>query len=88
MVFTEIETRAFRILQSPFFEVDLYLMRINCVSPPPTRRKFRHAPEWEFAFGAHHDSSRARSRLQCNQLASQDSTTSAPYSFFQALSVR
>lgn len=36
MVFTEIETRAFRILESPFFEVDLYLMRINCVSPPPT----------------------------------------------------
>jgi hypothetical protein len=35
MVFTEIETRAFRILESPFFEVDLYLMRINCVSPPP-----------------------------------------------------
>ncbi len=35
MVFTVIATRALRILEHPIFEVDLYLMRINCVSPPP-----------------------------------------------------
>lgn len=36
MVFTEIATRALRILERPFFEVDLYLMRTKGVSPPPT----------------------------------------------------
>lgn len=35
MVFTDIATKALRILDHPIFEVDLYLMRINCVSPPP-----------------------------------------------------
>jgi len=37
MVFTDIAMRALRILERPFFEVDLYLMRINSVSPPPQK---------------------------------------------------
>ena len=87
MVFTEIATRALRILERPFFEVDLYLMRTKGVSPPPTENIV--APQTgNSRSGAHHVLSRARSRRQHYQLASQDSTTSAPYSFFQALSVR
>lgn len=61
MVFTEIATRALRILEHPFFEVDLYLIRINGVSPPPAEN-FVTPQNGNSHLGAHHVLSRARSR--------------------------
>lgn len=87
MVFTDIATRALRILERPFFEVDFYLMRINCVPPPP-QENFVTPQNGMSHSGTHHVLSCTRSPWQHYQLTSQDSTTSALYSSFQALSVR
>jgi|LNAP01.1.fsa_nt_gb hypothetical protein len=62
-------------------------MRINGVSLPPTKKIV--APQnGNSHLATIHVYAPATGRLQHSQLANQDSTTSAPYSAFQAFRVR